>query len=205
MAKTGMSGAPNPKMTGSSFYNATMAKTKIQEQRQQEELQRQLQNIFGDESGHRQTIDASEAPGAGRSRTHSKDPINEDDQGHSVPYQLPHDSTVDIENMSDINIAASVGHSLETHQMRAHEQLQLAALQASNKHLQPQLTEKHGSTLIEQQYNWLLKDGTGNGVIKEQEFESKSREESHSKGELTYAPSEDQFQQTIRTNGQTLK
>lgn len=29
MAKTGMSGAPNPKMTGSSFYNATMAKTKI--------------------------------------------------------------------------------------------------------------------------------------------------------------------------------
>lgn len=29
MNKTGMSGAPNPKMTGSSFYNATMAKTKI--------------------------------------------------------------------------------------------------------------------------------------------------------------------------------
>ena len=32
MNMTGMAGAPNPKMTGSSFYNATMAKTRIQEQ-----------------------------------------------------------------------------------------------------------------------------------------------------------------------------
>ena len=32
--------------TGSSFYAATMAKTKIQEQNQQEELQKQLAKIF---------------------------------------------------------------------------------------------------------------------------------------------------------------
>jgi len=37
MAMTGMGGV-NPKMTGSSFYNATMAKTKQQEQNQKEEL-----------------------------------------------------------------------------------------------------------------------------------------------------------------------
>ena len=46
MANTGMAGAPKPTVTGSSFYNATMAKTKLQEQNQQEELQRQLMKIF---------------------------------------------------------------------------------------------------------------------------------------------------------------
>ena len=46
MANTGMAGAPKPTVTGSSFYNATMAKTKQQEQNQQEELQRQLMKIF---------------------------------------------------------------------------------------------------------------------------------------------------------------
>jgi hypothetical protein len=34
---TGMQGAPRPSQTGSSFYNATMAKTKQQELNQQEE------------------------------------------------------------------------------------------------------------------------------------------------------------------------
>ena len=38
MANTGMTGAPKPTATASSFYNATMAKTKLQEEHQQEEL-----------------------------------------------------------------------------------------------------------------------------------------------------------------------
>jgi hypothetical protein len=40
MANTGMQEARKAAVTGSSFYNATMAKTKIQEQNQQEELQK---------------------------------------------------------------------------------------------------------------------------------------------------------------------
>ena len=58
MGATGMTVAPNPKATGSSFYNATMAKTKIQEQNQKEELQKQLMKIFNEEG--RNTIDQSE-------------------------------------------------------------------------------------------------------------------------------------------------
>ena len=38
----------------------------------------------------------------------------------------------------------------------------------------------NNSSLIEQQYNWLVKNGQqDNGVINEQEFESKSREDTH--------------------------
>lgn len=134
MAKTGMSGAPiNAKITGSSFYNATMAKTKIQEQRQQEELQRQLYNIFS-EDYNQNTIDHSAKEDDFISNKKSEI------TGKQV-YQLPLDNTVDIENMSDINIAQSIGQSLEIHQ--AHQQTQVP---------------KPSGNIIDQQYNWLVKN-----------------------------------------------
>lgn len=46
MTNTGMAGAPKAMATGSSFYNATMAKTKQQQLNAHEELQRQLEKIF---------------------------------------------------------------------------------------------------------------------------------------------------------------
>ena len=105
MGATGMTGAPNPKATGSSFYNATMAKTKIQEQNQKEELQKQLMKIFNDEG--RNTIDQSE---------HISETTLGGQQQHA--FQLPLDNTEEIENMSDINIAQSVGQSYEVNQFR---------------------------------------------------------------------------------------
>ena len=74
-----MQGAPKPSATGSSFYNATMAKTKQQELAQQEELQKQLLKIF--------------SPNA-----------NEDEVKPAI--SIDHlNETEDIENMSNINIA----------------------------------------------------------------------------------------------------
>lgn len=166
MGATGMTGAPNPKATGSSFYNATMAKTKIQEQNQKEELQKQLMKIFNDEG--RNTIDQSEH-------------ISETTLGgqQQNAYQLPLDNTEEIENMSDINIAQSVGQSYEVNQFRGDNE--------QNQHWFQKINDTAGN----------------NGVINEQEFESRSKEEdSMSKGNSNHKT---ELANTVRSNPQTIK
>ena len=92
MGQTGMKFAAGAQ-TGSSFYAATMAKTKIQEQNQQEELQKQLAKIFQQDSEEKKDSAKEQA-------------------SNKQEYQLPNDS-LQLEDMSDFNIAASVGQSLE--------------------------------------------------------------------------------------------
>ena len=87
MANTGMQEARKAAVTGSSFYNATMAKTKIQEQNQQEELQKQLAKIFKEDSDDK--------------TNNQKQTIEVSDQNNK--YRLPMDS--EVEEISDFNIA----------------------------------------------------------------------------------------------------
>lgn len=71
--------------------------------------------------------------------------------------------TEDIDDMSDINIAQSVGQSLEVgHQVQTQNQ-------------------QNAAQTLEQQYQWLVNKQAqeNNGIINEQEFESKSRTESN--------------------------
>jgi len=45
--------------------------------------------------------------------------------------------------------------------------------------------EGNNSSIVEQQYNWLMKNNKDNGVINEQEFESKSRDDTYTQKSKT--------------------
>ena len=73
---------------------------------------------------------------------------NQDEKLSNQPYQLPLDSTEDLENMSNINIAQSMVGSMD---MKVdQEQTQKGA---PTKNL-----ESERSNIIDQQYNWLMKN-----------------------------------------------
>jgi hypothetical protein len=104
MTSTGMQGA-QPMKTGSSFYNATMAKTEQQKLAQQETYERQLLKIFSsdkqgdDVSGLEESKDSLDA----RQRDQPSEPQQK--------YVLPLDDTDYYEKASNINIAQSVDAS----------------------------------------------------------------------------------------------
>ena len=104
MANTGMQGA-RPAATGSSFYNATMAKTKQQEQNQQEALHEQLMKIFntGDDEAKEEQSSRPSHGGDGEGAAVDGD--------HVGKRYL--DDTEYLLNTSNINIAQSVHMSMD--------------------------------------------------------------------------------------------
>lgn len=183
-----MQGA-RPTATGSSFYNATMAKTKQQEQNQQEALHEQLMKIFntGDD-------EVKEAPSGRPSHGRTGDGAAVD--GDAGKKYL--DDTEYLLNTSNINIAQSVHMSMDMKESQLQNNIGKApgaanaaqgvgaGLGAQKAFLGARVAtassqgQSHLNATSNVDHNWLMQN---NVINEQQEYEnSKSREDTDTQG-----------------------